>query len=39
MVATYVDGGIISNNPALELMQEIQTWNTFNQFKVIAILS
>jgi hypothetical protein len=31
----YIDGGIISNNPALELMHEIQTWNSFNKFKVI----
>ena len=30
----YIDGGIISNNPTLELIQEIQFWNSFMELKV-----
>ncbi|KAL3098401.1 hypothetical protein niasHT_022765 [Heterodera trifolii] len=29
----YIDGGIIANNPSLELLQEIQFWNSFNKYK------
>ncbi|KAL3122028.1 hypothetical protein niasHT_008427 [Heterodera trifolii] len=29
----YLDGGIIANNPSLELLQDIQSWNGFNKLK------
>ncbi|KAL3108003.1 hypothetical protein niasHT_018304 [Heterodera trifolii] len=29
----YIDGGIIANNPSLELLQDIQFWNSFNKYK------
>ncbi|KAL3075125.1 hypothetical protein niasHS_013348 [Heterodera schachtii] len=29
----FLDGGIIANNPSLELLQDIQSWNGFNKLK------
>jgi len=31
----YIDGGIISNNPLLELLTEIDLWNSINKYKGI----
>lgn len=33
----YVDGGLVSNNPCLDLLSEIDLWNTTNRYAVSPI--